>query len=102
MWVMMMVVPVEILRKRLSERGWRHDEKSEAEFSRATGEALEFYAEKLPEMRIVIWGAADLVPAYDGPMKNALEIWRAKETEDVTEVSLDELVAAKIKLFKKN
>lgn len=102
MWIMMIVAPVEVLRRRLNERGWRHDAKSEAEFLRATGEALEFYAKKLPEMRIVLWGGADLKPAYDGVMRGVLETWQEKEREDVAERDLDELIAAKINYFKNN
>lgn len=101
MWMMMVVAPAEVARRRLASRGWRHDEKGEAEFARATEDALKFYAEEMPEMRIVVWGMADLEPGYDGAIKGVFATWREKETEKVAEVDLKELVAAKIKYITK-
>ncbi|MBR0488174.1 zeta toxin family protein [Candidatus Saccharibacteria bacterium] len=56
----------------LGGRGWRHTKETEAEFIRATKKALEFYALKAPEMRVILWSVYDLLPVYDGKMAVAL------------------------------
>ncbi|MBQ3292995.1 zeta toxin family protein [Candidatus Saccharibacteria bacterium] len=59
----------------LGSRSWRHSKETEAEFIRATSKALEFYAEKTPDLHIILWSVYDLDPIYDGEVKNSLEIF---------------------------
>ena len=59
----------------LKDRAWRHTKETEEEFIRATEKALKFYAENAPDFRIILWSVYDELPIYDGPMKNALEIF---------------------------
>lgn len=60
----------------LGGRSWRHSEKTEKEFIRATFEALEFYAKNFPELKTIFWSVYDLEPIYDGPVKDGLEIFK--------------------------
>ncbi|MBR2543275.1 zeta toxin family protein [Candidatus Saccharibacteria bacterium] len=59
----------------LKDRAWRHTKETEEEFIRATLEALKFYAEKAPELHIIMWSVYDKPPVYDGPVKNCLDIF---------------------------
>lgn len=57
----------------LAGREWRHTRETEEEFIRATRKALEFYAVKVPELRVIMWSVYDLLPVYDGEVKGCLE-----------------------------
>lgn len=59
----------------LKDRGWRHSKETEAEFIRATKQAMEFYAEEDPDLHTILWSVYDLNPIYDGPIKNSLKIF---------------------------
>ena len=59
----------------LASRKWRHTRETEEEFIRATHKALEFYAEKVPEMRIILWSVYDLEPVYDGAVVGCLGVF---------------------------
>ena len=82
----------------LAGRAWRHTKETEQEFIRATKKALEFYAAKVPETRIIIWSVYHEAPEYDGPVKNCLDAflkWTAKE--DLPAADDDKRREAKIK-----
>lgn len=98
-WMTMVAVSPRISEKWLSKRVWRHSKATEDEFQRATGGALEFYAQKLPDMRVVLWSAWDLQPVYDGAAEKALEVWKKyMEIDEVKEdVDTEVLKEAKIK-----
>ena len=72
MLVLMIAVSPAVTEKYLAGRAWRHTKETELEFIRATRRALEFYAEKTPEMRIVLWSVYDKEPVYDGPIKGVI------------------------------
>ncbi|MBR0242712.1 zeta toxin family protein [Candidatus Saccharibacteria bacterium] len=59
----------------LGGRSWRHTKETEEEFIRATKKALNFYAENAGDERIILWSVYDKPPIYDGPIKNALDIF---------------------------
>lgn len=60
----------------LGSRGWRHTKATEQEFIRATKKALAFYAENTPDLRTIFWSVYDLLPIYDGPVKDSLTIFQ--------------------------
>lgn len=74
MLLMIAVSPV-VTEHFLAGREWRHTRETEEEFLRATGKALEYYAEKMGEMRVIMWSVYDTAPIYDGGVKGALEIY---------------------------
>lgn len=76
MLILMIAVSPVVTEKYLAGRAWRHTKETEAEFIRATGRALEFYAKQVPESRIIIWSVYSKKPEYDGPVKNCLKIFR--------------------------
>ena len=75
MLILMIAVSPTVTEKFLSGRAWRHTEETEREFIRATSNALEFYANAAPELRIILWSVYDKPPIYDGPIKNSLTIF---------------------------
>ena len=75
MLMLMIAISPTVTEQYLSGRAWRHSKETEKEFIRATAQALEFYAENAPEMRIIMWGVYDKEPVYDGPMKGVLPIF---------------------------
>ena len=73
------------------------------EFIRATSEALGFYAEKAPEMRIVLWSVYDKEPVYDGPVKDVLPVFEKYSTKEELPAHDDDLRReAKIKYLCKD
>lgn len=72
---LMIAVSPTVTEKYLEGRAWRHTKETEQEFIRATSKALEFYAEFAGDERIVLWSVYDLLPIYDGPIKNCLKIF---------------------------
>lgn len=75
-WMTMVAVSPKISARWLGKRAWRHDKSTEEEFWRAMEEALRFYVEEWPDVRMVVWSAWDLKPVYDGGIKGAIEVWR--------------------------
>ena len=75
MLILMIAVSPTVTEKYLSGRAWRHSKETEKEFIRATSHALEFYAENVPDTRIVIWSVYDKLPVYDGPIKGSAEVF---------------------------
>lgn len=59
----------------LKGRAWRHTKATEQEFIRATSHALKFYADKAPDLRIILWSVYDQPPIYDGPISGSLDIF---------------------------
>lgn len=59
----------------LKGRSWRHDEKTEKEFIRATQHALSFYAKAAPDIHIILWSVYDKLPVYDGEIKDCLQVF---------------------------
>jgi hypothetical protein len=86
----------------LKGRSWRHSKETEAEFVRATKEALEFYAKKVPDLYIILWSVYDLEPIYNGPVKDSLEIFKEYSSKtDLPGSDDDERRNAKIQFFSK-
>lgn len=86
-WMTMIAVSPVITEKFLGGRAWRHSKETEQEFIRVTNSALEFYANSLPEMRIILWNVWDANPIYDGPVKNSLPKWNEySNIEDYTAI----------------
>ncbi len=82
----------------LGSRSWRHSQATEQEFIRATSEALKYYAEKDPNLRIILWSVYDKEPIYDGPVKDSLEIFNAYSSKtDLPKSDDDARREAKIK-----
>ena len=73
--MLMIAISPTVTEKYLEGRAWRHAKETELEFIRVTEKALEFYAEVMPEMRIVIWSVYDKEPVYDGPVKECLKVF---------------------------
>ena len=59
----------------LGGRSWRHSKATEEEFIRATKKAMTFYAENAGNLHTILWSVYDLNPIYNGPIKDALEIF---------------------------
>lgn len=66
----------------LGGRAWRHTKETEQEFIRATRHALDFYAKTSGDSRIILWSVYDEPPIYDGPIKNALDIFADYSTRE--------------------
>ena len=99
-WMTMMAVAPGLTKKFLGKREWRHDEETEKEFEKSMQLAAEFYAEKCPEMHVVVWNAWELAPVYDGKMSGVPEVLvKYMSITDVPEHDEDELREAKIKYF---
>lgn len=84
----------------LGGRSWRHSKETEAEFARATTEALEFYASSSPDMTAVFWSVYDLEPVYCGPVKDGLATFKKySERTDLPPKNDDERREAKVKFM---
>lgn len=59
----------------LKGRSWRHSKETEEEFIRATKNAMEFYAKNDGNLHTILWSVYDLGPIYNGPIKDALNIF---------------------------
>jgi hypothetical protein len=73
------------------------------EFWRATRLSMRFYAEKYPEMSIILWSAWDLGPIYEGEFRGAVEVWeKYVGIRELPEgrASEEEMREAKIKYFR--
>ncbi len=96
--LLMIAVSPAVTEKFLAGRAWRHTKETEQEFIRATIKALKFYATAMPEMRAVIWSVYDLLPVYDGAVKNAGAIFeKYSNDERMPKKDDDERKNAKIK-----
>ena len=71
--IFMIAAAPEVVERQLSGRKWRHTKETESEFIRATEYAMKFYAEKVSELRIIIWNVYGDEPVYDGPISESLE-----------------------------
>lgn len=99
-WMTMMAIAPVISEKWLQQRSWRHTKEVEEKFWRETERTLEFYAQKCPEMRIVIWSAWGLEPVFDGEIKDSLEIWQKyMAMEEGNDIDEERLREGKIKYF---
>lgn len=86
----------------LKDRGWRHSKATEQEFIRATKEAIEFYANNMPNLHTILWSVYDLDPIYDGPIRDALEIFTEYSNKtDLPKNDNDERRNAKIQFLSK-
>lgn len=84
----------------LGGRAWRHSKATEEEFIRATSKALSFYAEKTPDLYVILWSVYDLDPIYSGKIKNALEIFNEYSSKtELPKADDDERRAAKIQFL---
>ena len=82
----------------LKKRSWRHTEKTEQEFLRATEKALDFYGTRQPKMRVVMWSVYNKKPVFDGEVKDVMSIYQKYVFKmGRLKYSEDELVEAKIK-----
>ncbi|MBR3248658.1 zeta toxin family protein [Candidatus Saccharibacteria bacterium] len=98
MLMLMIAVSPEVTEHYLAGRAWRHTKETEKEFIRATSRALEFYAASAPEMRVVIWSVYDLLPVYDGVVKDCLPVFADYSArEEMPKPDDDERREAKIK-----
>lgn len=98
MLMLMIAISPTVTEQYLSGRAWRHSKETEKEFIRATKEALEFYAQNAPEMRIIMWGVYDKEPVYDGEIQGSLEKFMDYSTRtDLPKKDDDERRDAKIK-----
>lgn len=75
MFILMIAVSTTVTEHFLAGRAWRHTKGTEQEFIRATGEAIEFYAKTVPDLRIIIWSVYDKSPVYDGPINKCTDIF---------------------------
>lgn len=98
MLLLMIAVSPFITAHFLAGRAWRHTEETEKEFIRATSHALNFYAERAPGMRIVLWSVYSQPPIYDGPVSGCLDIFNDYSArEDLPKKDDDARRNAKIK-----
>lgn len=100
--ILMITVAPEVTERFLGERSWRHTKETEQEFVRVTELAMEYYSEKCPEMRCVMWNVFEKEPVFDGEIKDALASFK-KYTKiiDIPEYNKDELRFEKIKYLVK-
>ena len=73
--LLMIATSPEVTEHFLGGRSWRHSKETEEEFIRATKKAMEFYAENSGSLHTILWSVYDLNPIYNGPIKDALEIF---------------------------
>ncbi len=100
--MLMIAVSPEVTEKFLGGRAWRHTKETEQEFIRATKLAMEFYAEKCPDMRIVMWNVYEDEPVYDGDFSGALSVWQKySDIVNIPDHDEEKLRAAKIKYLEK-
>ena len=97
MIILMIAVSPTVTEHYLQGRAWRHTKETEKEFIRATSEALAFYANTVPDTRIILWSVYDKPPVYDGPIKNALNVFNDYSSrEELPKKDDDARRAAKI------
>lgn len=95
--ILMIAISPAVTEHFLAGRAWRHSKATEAEFIRATSHALEFYAQKAPNMHIILWSVYDKPPIYDGPIKDSLAIFtNYSSREDLPQNDDDARRSAKI------
>ena len=95
---LMIAVSPAVTEHFLSGRAWRHSKEAEAEFMRASVEALEFYAKNAPDIHIIIWSVYDLLPVYDGLMRDCLAVFKEYSSrEEMPAKNDDERREAKTK-----
>ena len=95
---LMIAVSPEVTERFLRKRSWRHDAETEKEFVRATREAMRFYAENCPEMRLVMWNVYADDPIYDGNFAGALPVFEKYSSEtEIPAHNKEKLKLAKIK-----
>ena len=80
--LLMIAVSPTVTEHYLQGRAWRHSKEAEQEFIRATSDALQFYADKWSDMRIILWSVYDKLPIYDGPVEGATEIFADYSSRD--------------------
>ena len=90
MLLLMIAVSPTVTEHYLAGRAWRHTKETEQEFIRATKKALEFYATKAPDLRIILWSVYDKPPIYDGPIKDALDIFADYSSRETLPASDDD------------
>lgn len=73
--LLMIATSPEVTEHFLKDREWRHSKETEAEFIRATKNAMAFYAKNNGNLHTILWSVYDLEPIYHGPIKDALEIF---------------------------
>lgn len=96
--LLMLAVSPTVTEHYLKGRAWRHSKETEQEFIRATSQALQFYADNAPDVRIILWNVYDKPPVYDGPIKDCLDTFnKYSACEDLPKKDDDERRAAKIK-----
>ena len=96
--LLMIATSPAVTEKFLGNRNWRHTKETEQEFARATSKAFEFYAKNAGDDRVILWSVYDKPPIYDGPIKDAVEIFADySNREDFPKNDDDERRAAKIK-----
>ncbi len=78
----------------LGKRTWRHTKETEQEFVRATTEAINYYATHHGDIRIILWSVYDLEPIYDGPIKDALSIFKDYSSRETLPIKDDEARAS--------
>lgn len=104
--LLMIATSPTVTEKFLEGRNWRHTKETELEFVRATDKALKFYADEVPEFKIIMWSVYDLLPVYDGPVKNCLKVFEdyskreelpKKDDEARRKAKIEYLCQAKVK-----
>ncbi len=99
--LLMIAASPEVTEKHLGGRSWRHTRETELEFIRATKLALDFYANEMSEMRVVLWNVYDSAPIYDGAAKNSVETFeKFSRIVDIPEHDEEVLREAKIRYLK--
>lgn len=84
----------------LGGRSWRHSKETEEEFIRATKKAMAFYAKNAGNLHTILWSVYDLDPIYNGPIRDALEIFNAYSSKtDLPPSNDDERREAKIQFL---
>ena len=100
--ILMIAAAPEVAEKHLNGRKWRHTKETEKEFIRATERAMKYYADAVPDMKIILWNVYDEGPVYDGPINGALKFFDEYSSKtDIPEHNEEELKAAKIQYITK-
>ncbi len=95
--LLMIAASPEVTEKHLGGRSWRHTKETELEFIRATKIAMDFYAQEMGQMRVVLWNVYDPAPIYDGTAKNAVATFeKFSEITEIPDHDEDVLREAKI------
>lgn len=96
--ILLLAVSPAVTEHFLAGRAWRHTKETEQEFIRATGAALDFYAEHASKSRIIIWSVYNEEPEYDGPIAGSQDIFaKFSARTDLPKKDDDARRAAKIK-----